>query len=237
MLSYPADALENPHAGLGDVELGDLTGDGVLKAYVGFAGVVGVQCVSLQGTRIWSCRNLFNVSRVLPGPADAQGHRELFCISDANSLAVLDAKGQLRDAKTVPGDGIVLVFGPCRPDGQAARRLVRHDVLARQPQQTAGNFTAVGLTPSGDVTWKYALPSGTQQAVESIVVGRLLPGAERQWLLPGSDGSIHVLAADGTLIDRFNYGEPITGLATVEIDGKPVLLISSASGVEALRVE
>ena len=68
-------------------------------------------------------------------------------------------------------------------------------------------------------------------------MGRLLPGAARQWLLPGSDGSIHVLAADGTLIDRFNYGEQVNGLATVEIDGKPVLLISSANGVEALRAE
>ena len=105
------------------------------------------------------------------------------------------------------------------------------------PQQTSGRFTALGLSPGGNVLWKYALPSGTQQTVESIVVGRLLPGTALQWLLPGSDGSIHVLAADGTLIDRFNYGEPVTGLATVEIDGKPVLLISSASGVEALRVE
>ena len=77
----------------------------MLKAYVGFGGTVGVKCVSLQGTLIWSCRNLFNVGRVLPGPADAQGHRELFCVSDANSLAVLDAKGQLRDAARIPGGG------------------------------------------------------------------------------------------------------------------------------------
>ena len=104
-------------------------------------------------------------------------------------------------------------------------------------QQTTGQFTALGLDPGGQVQWQYALPAGAQHAVEPIVVGRGMPGAARQWLLPGSDGSIHVLAADGTLIDRFNYGEQVTGLATLEIDGKPVLLISSASGVEALRVE
>ena len=62
LLSYPADALENRHAGLGDVELGDLDGDGVLKAYVGFAGMVGVKCVSLQGTR----------DLVLPQPVQRQ---------------------------------------------------------------------------------------------------------------------------------------------------------------------
>jgi hypothetical protein len=104
-------------------------------------------------------------------------------------------------------------------------------------QLTTGRFTAFGLSAKGEMTWKYELPFGTQQLVEPIVVGHLLPGNSRQWLLPGCDGSIHILASDGTPIDRFNYGEQITGLATLEIDGKLVLLVSSASGVEALRVE
>ena len=236
LLSYPVDALENRHAGIGDVELGDLDGDGVLKAYVGFAGTVGVKCVSLQGTLIWSCRNLFNVSRVLPSPANDPAHHELCCVSDANSLAMLDAKGQLRDASRIPGEGILrsLMHADLAGSGQEDWCGV---TFVPDPQQTSGQFTALGLIPTGKVLWKYALPSGTQQAVEPIVVGRLLPGTARQWLLPGSDGSIHILAADGTLIDHFNYGSQISGLATVEIDGKPVLLISSASGVEALRME
>jgi peroxiredoxin len=236
LLSYPADALENRHAGLGDVELGDLEGDGVLKAYVGFAGTVGVKCVSLQGTMIWSARNLFNVSRVLPGPADAQAHRELYCVSDTNSLAALDAKGQLRDAVRIPGGGFVRALMHADLAGSSQETWCGV-LFVPDPQQTSGQFTALGLSPAGQVTWKYAMPSGTQQAVESIVVGRLLPGTARQWLLPGSDGSIHVLGADGTLVDHFNYGTQITGLATVEIGGKPVLLIGSANGVEAMRVE
>ncbi|MEI8372532.1 MAG: TlpA disulfide reductase family protein [Planctomycetota bacterium] len=237
VLSYPADALENRHAGIGDVELGDLNGDGVLNAFVGFAGTVGVKCVSLQGTLIWSCRNsLFNVSRVLPGPADGQGHRELYCVSDGNSLAMLDAKGQLRDAAKIPGRGILRSFlhADLTGNGQESWCGV---AFAPDSQQTSGQFTAMGISPSGEVQWKYALPAGTQQSVESVVVGRLLPGTARQWLLPGSDGSIHILAADGAPIDRFNYGEQVSGLATVEIEGKPALLISSANGVEALRVE
>ena len=237
LLSYPADALENRHAGLGDVELGDLNGDGVLKAYVGFAGTVGVKCVSLQGTLIWSCRNLFNVGSVVPGPANAQGQGELYCVNDASSRGHLGCQGPVARRRQD------------WPPRASLRSLAHADLAGNgrtnwcgimfvpDPQQTSGQFTALGLSPSGEVQWKYALPAGTQQAVEPIVVGRLLPGTARQWLLPGSDGSIHVLAADGTLIDRFNYGEQVTGLATVEIDGKPVLLISSANGVEALTVE
>jgi len=236
LASYPADALENRHTGLGDVELGDLDGDGVLKAYVGFVGTVGVKCVSLQGTLLWSCRNLFNVSRVLPGPADAQGRRELYCASDANSLAVLDAKGKLREANRIPCDGVVtsLAHADLTQSGQENWCGV---TFAPDSRAASGQFTALGLGTRGEVLWKYVLPSGTQQAVEPIVVGRLLPGAAKQWLLPGCDGSIHVLAADGAPIDHFNYGAPINGLATVEIEGKPTLVISSVNGVEALRVE
>ena len=229
--------MENRNPGLTDVELGDLEGDGRIKAYVGFGGSVGVKCVSLQGTPIWSCRSLFNVGRVLPGPANAQGHRDLFCISDANSLAILDATGQLRDAARVPGEGILqsLVHADLTGSGQETWCGILH--LPDNQQLATGHFTAMGLNTKGEVTWKYELPFGTQQPVEPIVVGRLLSGTARQWILPGSDGSIYVLAADGTPIDHFNYGSQVSGLATLEIDGKPVLLISSANGVEALRVE
>jgi peroxiredoxin len=237
LLSYPENALENRNPGLTDVEFGDLEGDGKIKAYLGFGGSVGVKCVSLQGTPIWSCRSLFNVGRVLPGPADAQGHRDLFCIADANSLAILDATGQLRDATRVSGEGLLqsLVHADLTGSGLEAWCGILH--LPDNQQLATGHFTAIGLNTKGEVIWKYELPFGTQQPVEPIVVGRVLPGTARQWLLPGSDGSIHVLAGDGTAIDHFNYGSQVSGLATLEIDGKPVLLISSANGVEALRVE
>ena len=109
-------------------------------------------------------------------------------------------------------------------------------MFAADPQQTSGQITAIGLNPA-------ERSSGVSTACRHAAAGRigrrrrLLPGTAQQWLLPGSDGSIHVVALDGTPIDRFNYGEQVTGVATVQIDGKPVLLISSANGVEALRCE
>jgi outer membrane lipoprotein-sorting protein/peroxiredoxin len=234
--SYPADALEHRHSGISDVVLDDLDGDGALKAYVGFFGTVGVQCVSLQGTRIASCRTLFNIGSVVPAAANAQGHRELYCVNDFSSVAILDAKLQLRDAVRLIADGTIhaLVQADLTSSGRPTWCSI---MFAPGPQLASGQFTALGLNPSGQVVWKYPLPSGTEQPVESIVVGRVLPGTSRQWVLPGADGSIHVLAADGTLIDRFNYGEQVTGVATLEIGGKPMLLISSANGVEALEVE
>jgi peroxiredoxin len=236
VLSYPDNALENRNSGLTDVEFGSLEGGGKLNVYISFGSTVGVKCVSLDGGPIWSCRSLFNVSRILPGPADPQGHRDLYCISEGSSLAVLDATGQLRDATRIPGEGDIqsLVHADLTGGQETWCGIMQvHD----KRQLAAGSFTALGLTSKGEVAWKYELPFGVQQPVDSIVIGRVLPGPARQWLLPGSDGSVHVLAADGALIDRFNYGEQVSGLAVVEIERKPALLISSASGVEALRVE
>jgi hypothetical protein len=54
-----------------------------------------------------------------------------------------------------------------------------------------------------------------------------------QWVIVASDGSIHILATDGTLIDRFNYGTAPTGIAIAKLDGHPTLLVSTPDRVEA----
>ena len=77
VLTYPEDALKSPHSGIADVQLGDLDGDGKLKIYVGYLGVVGVQAVSLEGKRLWTNRSVSNVTRLAIGPADEKGHGDL----------------------------------------------------------------------------------------------------------------------------------------------------------------
>ena len=230
---YPEDALENPHPGITDVELADLLGDGQVKAYVGFGGVVGVKSVSMEGKPLASCRAIFNVGRVTAGPPDAMHHRQLYCVTDAVNVAILDPKLQVSDSTKLGGDGMLegLLQADLTGDGRVTWCELLRRLDAGQP--AAGQYTAVGLNVHGESIWKYDLPSGSIRTVEPIIVGRVLPGRSSQWVLPGCDGSVHVLGGDGTLIDRFNYGAQINGLATTEIDGKPVLIISSANGVEA----
>ena len=110
----------------------------------------------------------------------------------------------------------------------------------------AGRLTdnvAVGLSLDteqlrGGVVWTYSLPVGfPPQPIEPIIAGRIARDGRGVWLLPGPDGSIHILSPDGHLIDRFNYGSPLQGLAAVEIAGRPALVVATASGLEAWRVE
>ena len=97
-------------------------------------------------------------------------------------------------------------------------------------------IAAAGGKPAGDVLWSYPLPKGApRRPIEPIppVILRPSPSGPGQWLLPGPDGSIHVLSADGKPIDQFNDGALLAGLATIEIDGQPVLIVATDKAVEA----
>jgi hypothetical protein len=98
--------------------------------------------------------------------------------------------------------------------------------------------TAVGLSTDVREKWQYELPLGAQSvpALEMIASGRIV-GQEGQWLLAGADGSIHVLSADGSLVDRFNYGAAISGLGVAQLNSQPALLVATAKGVDAWAVQ
>ena len=84
----------------------------------------------------------------------------------------------------------------------------------------------------------YLLPKGAfEMAPEQIVAGNVLGDGPGQWLLPGPDGSLHILAADGSPIDRFNCGASLSGLATMVVDGRPLLVVATAKLVEAWEVQ
>jgi peroxiredoxin len=229
---YPEDALTNPHSGIADVRLADLEGDGQLKLYVGYWGVVGVQAASLEGKRLWANRSAVSYLACMAiGEADAKGRRDLFCKVGSGAIVALDAKGDKRGEIKLKD----------RLLGWIANADLRGDGKLSWCGLTAvkmGDNTVVGFTLAGEELWNYALPAGFHpQPIEPIISGRLTSDRAGQWLLPGPDGSIHILSADGKLADKFNYGAVLSGLATLEIGNRPALVVSSPQGLETWKVE
>ena len=231
LMSYPADALENRHSGIADVQLADLEGNGKLRLYVSYFGVVGLQAASLEGKRL-AFNRLVNNAHLAIGPAE-KGRRNLVCTTGRGALAVVDSKLQVVDEVPVPGRPLQwIVAADLLGDGR-----LRFCCLAGTPQKI-GDTLVVGVDLKGERLWSYALPQGfLSQPIEPIIAGKVANGPAGQWLLPGADGSIHILDADGKLLDSFNCGEALCGLAAVEIDGKPALVVATPGGVEAWRVE
>ncbi len=239
LFNFPSDALENNHPGIADLQFGDLENDGKLKLYLGYWGSVGAQAISLEGKPegkrlLWSNRMMEMVLRLAISGPDAKGQRQVLCVNGRGTLVALDSKGERKSEIAVGNRPILWVVAADLEGGP-----IRYCGLT-----SADMFPdiAIGFTLEGKELWRYELPKGVhQQMIEPVVAGRVTPNGPWQWLLPAADGSIHIISADGKLLDRFNYGATLSGLATTQINGRPVLLISSFQGteprLEALQVQ
>jgi thiol-disulfide isomerase/thioredoxin len=231
ILDFPEDALKNPHAGIADIQLADLDGDGKLELLVSYFGDVGVHCVSFEGKRIWANRSVAMVSRIALWSPEPKGPRMLLCTNSLGNLVKIDAQGKSQGEISVPNRLIHWV--------------VSSDLAGDQRMQLSGLYleelglsVVIGIDPAGKELWKHTLSKGVhRRPVEQIVAGRLTPSGHGQWLVPEPDGSILVIADDGKLVDRWQTGAPITGLGTATMDGHPILVVASTDAVEAWRVK
>ena len=140
--SYPEDALKRPHSGLADVELGDLQGDGKLRMYVTYWGVVGVQGVSLDGKRLWANRSLANVIGAAILDSDEKGGRSLCCANNTGVLTLLDAEGQRKgEIKTREASITWVVAADPRGDGRPLLCAMSSPQAGRKP---GGRLVAEG---------------------------------------------------------------------------------------------
>jgi hypothetical protein len=225
VLAFPA-ADQPKHAGIGDVQFVDLDHSGVPKLAIGYWGLVGVQQVALDGKRLWSDRSMEFVLSLAAGATASGGAPHLICVNSRGSLVPVDAAG-------VPGS-------EWRVSGLMLETVVLNKAnngsLCAIASNAEGTPVAVGLGPNGEEQWRYTLPSGIfRTPIEKLTAANLI-GDEREWLIAGADGSIHVVDQDGRAIDHFHYGEALTGLAGVHIGDDRLLLVSTAKGLTAWRI-
>lgn len=231
VVAFPEDAMKNPHAGIADVQLADLDGDGKLELLVSYFQDVGVHCVSFEGKPIWRNRSVAMVSRIAVWSPEPKGPRSLLCTNSLGNLVKFDAQGNAKGDISIPNRLIHWV--------------VSADLAGDQKTQLSGLYLAelgvsvvIGIDPSGAELWTHTLPKGVhRRPVEQIVAGNLSPTGPGQWLIPGPDGSILAIAPDGKIVDRWQTGSIITGLATAVADGQPILVVASTEAVEAWRVK
>jgi len=225
---------EGQHEGLGEVRMADLDGKGDLSIVVAYFGKAGVHGVSIAGERVWTNRMLEQAGSLALAPSFQGKPGSIVATNAQGSLVALDSKG------TTTGE-FQIGLSPARPQGRLMRYVASADLNNDgQPEYlglaitAAQSDIAVGINSVGSEIWSRRMPVGRNPApVESAVSGRL-PGMKQDcWVLPGANGSIQFVAADGTLIDEFNYGTHLAGVALVPSGDKTLLLVSGTKGEES----
>jgi thiol-disulfide isomerase/thioredoxin len=225
--SYP----NGQEAGVSDVRLSDMDGDGRPDVIIGYWGTVGAESISLDGKRRWHDRALENVFCLAVTGTEADGHRALLAADGRGMLVPIDDQGKNGDPISLSGRFIRwAAVADLDGDGRTECCAIASTKI--------GVESAVGLSHTGDVLWTYDLPVGAHPnaALEMVATGPL-DGDVGQWVLAGADGSIHIIAIDGKLIDQFNVGAAISGLAAPTIDGRGTLVVATDGGVDAWHVE
>ncbi len=220
VLTFPKPE-DSAGAKIGGVQLADLTGDGTQNLYVGYWGDVGLQGVSLDGNRLWRERTLQFALPCTTTDPDADGKRKLLCTHSRGTIVAFGAEGKPQGEIVVPNRFVGVLYGAdLKGDNKNS-----YCALAITPD---GTNEAVGISLDGQQLWNYALPSGVSgRPVETVTTGDVAGDGSKQWLLAGADGSVHILAADGKPLDKFNTGSGLTGLAAANFGDKHVLLIAS----------
>ncbi len=229
VLSFP----DEPHSGIGDVLFDDLTGTGTPVMYIGYWGGLGIQGGTLDARRLWSNRRLDHVLQIGYGPnvkiRDDNGDREArttWGTSTRGTLTQMGATGKNIRERYVEGQALMyFASGPSED---------RHCGLSLDK---AGQYTAAGFNDLGQVAWEYPLPAGDYVEPLSRIHRVQLPGSTPAWLVVAANGSLHWLDDSGQLIDRFDYGEILTGVSMNTVGEQTLLFVSTAEQLTAWQVE
>jgi hypothetical protein len=190
------------------------------ELYVGYWGDLGLQKISLDGSQVQ--REPLNiVLRLAATEPDADGRRRLLCTHSLGTIATMSADFKREKDVTIPNQPLHTIVGA------DLEKRGQNEYIGLVGSPTFDNV-ALGVDLDGHELWSYTLPKGVHgRPIEMIASGDVSGDESAEWIIAGADGSIHLLAADGKPVDKFNHGAALAGLNTVKFGNDRVLLISS----------
>lgn len=221
-LAFP----DESHSGVGDARFVNFKNDAAPSVIVGYWGGRGIQAGNLDGQLQWTNRYLDHVLQLANHPIPKSPDHSLWCTSTRGTVLEVAADGKSQREFPVVGHSLVALESPDES----------HDENCGLSLIEPGQYALVEFDDTGKVVSSYDLPPGEfAGAIPSILtIGQSANGTYR--VVAGPDGSLHFVAPDGKLVDRFDYGKPITGLAAVPSAEGTILLMSAGNRLTAWRI-
>ena len=254
VLAYPP--VEQPHSGVLSADLADLDGDGELEMYIAFAQpdgtdiavdqqpYQGIHCVGLDGKLRWK-NDRVPPARSMTHSLEASGKNFLLTTNRTGQIVPIDAQGTTQRDISVGSRAIHELFASDPEDPNA--------VFCGFSFLPAAELLAVGI--QGDLKEAWALPMAPgifrHQINLATAANWFADGVSEEsdasegsestdspyWVFAGPDGSVSIVSHTDEFDDRFQTGQELTGIAAATLGDANVLLLSSADGVSAYKVE
>lgn len=99
-----------------------------------------------------------------------------------------------------------------------------------------GQYGVVGFAPDGEIAWQFDLAPGEYTSQVERIQPVTLPGGQRAWMIAAPDGTILWIDREGQEVDRFAYGQPLSGLALTNMADAAILWVSTPEYVAAYKL-
>lgn len=221
-LAFP----DEPHSGVGDARFVNFKNDAAPSVVVGYRGGRGIQAGNLEGQLQWTNRHLDHVLQVANHPIPKSPDQSLWCTSTRGTVLEITADGKSQREFPVVGHSMIALVMPVGTvGGPCGLGLMR-----------PGQYALVAFYGKDVVRWSYELPAGEYAGPIPPILTIGQSAYDTYRVVAGPDGSLHFVDLDGKLVDRFDYGKPIAGLAAVPSDQGTILLVSAGNRLTAWRI-
>ena len=242
---YPPGPSE--HVSISDLLVHNI-GDGEEpEMIVAWQGDGGVHGIGLDGKHHWSnqaATGVISVSAVQDEVAGGAKRKPILTTSESGFMFLVDEHGRtLREVRLEqvvhqlavwPGTarGFESILNrDLRPSGQG------NAVYLGIASSSFGGHVITGISGDWQPLWSHSMPRGVYRHQVDFPQAVSIPGIGAIWIVPGPDGSVHFLSADGKFRDQMYVGSQIRGLAATPIGDKPALLIAIDGKVTANELE
>ena len=241
VMQYPR--VADGQALVRDIAFGDLDGDKDPELFVAWQGNFGVHGVALTGKQQWI--NKVTSGIVSLGIAGPKNKKSVLVAGELGRPYLVDGAGRTEREISL---GPVTIHQIAAWPGTARGfdPLVSPD-SATLPEKSA-TYCGISTTPAGDMTaigidknwrglWEYPLPRGVYRHQIDWPQSIDLPDVGPTWLVPGANGTIHFVAANGQFTDSFATGKHLRGIAGLNSNDKPLIIIATDGELTAYEIE
>lgn len=226
VFTYPPDGSDS--LAIRDAQFADSDHDGQPELFVAFTESAGLHAVNLTGERIWSNQAYVPLLSVAVAHDVPDVELGIYVTGRGGVCEVFKYGNE--PPKDVPGWALAHLFTSQFVEPTQAAYLAIGMNNNQEP-------CAVGLNLLLKEMWSYPLSGSMfKQPVDFVTSGNLRANSQGEWIIAWGDGAVHIISEDGEFDDMFHTGQEIRGVALLESSGRPLLVVSTETGLIAWEV-